>query len=350
MSKKNVWFFLGIMLAIFTPVLSNAASVATEDVSYNLGAFGDINYATGNRERKQNSFYLGKFDLYGTAAYERMSFLTEITIEFEDAATEVEAERLWVGYTLNDLFIIRAGRHHASMGYWNRTYHHGRQLFTTVERPFVVNFEEDGGIIPMHIVGIEFEGTTTTELMKLKYEFQIGNGPRITTEKKLGPNSASDDNPSKQIILRLSGAPAMLPGFTLGVFGTNYEVSPTGQQAIEEKVAGLDLSYVHGGWELLGEYYRLWNSDKGADLFYLQAAYLLSNYSLTPYIRYESMNVENGDPYITALGGRNNRGQEILGVRYDINARSSIKTQYRRDEEKGSDIKNVFEVQWAFGF
>ena len=48
----------------------------------------------------------------------------------------VDIERLWVGYTFDDLLIARAGRFHTALGYWNTEYHHGKHLFLSVDRPF----------------------------------------------------------------------------------------------------------------------------------------------------------------------------------------------------------------------
>lgn len=351
MLKRYVLFISCILFVLAAPFAGYCETLHDKegDVSYNLGVFGDINYATKDRDRQHNSFFLGELDLYGTANYEGMSFLTELLIEFEGPAVVLDMERIWIGYSFSDLFTLRAGKHHTSLGYWNRTYHHGKQLFVTVERPFVITWEHDGGVIPVHIVGLEAEGRVSTSAINLKYELQVGNGQAILSDKILDSNNSADDNPSKQWVARLSGTPAALPGFTVGLSGTSYEITqPT--NTINEKIIGLDVSYIRGELELLGEYFMLRNSDKKAGLGYVQAAYNISKYSITPYVRYELMDVEDGDPYMDALGGKKDRTQGIAGVRYDINERSSLKAQYRQDKEKNSDTKNVLELQWAFAF
>ena len=349
MMKKCILFLscLGFIFAI--PIQGKCEALKREDISYNLGVFGNINYKTKDRDTQHHSFSLGELDLYGTANYERMSFLTELLIEFEGQAVELDMERIWIGYSFSDLFTLRAGRHHTSLGYWNRTYHHGKQLFVTVERPFIIAFEGEGGIIPAHIVGLEAEGRVSVGAINLKYELQVGNGPTIS-EGKLAPNNSSDDNPSKEWVARLSGTSPVLPGFTFGLSGTSFKITQADNTIINEKVAGLDVSYIRGELDLLGEVFRFKNSDKEARLGYVQAAYNISKYSVTPYVRHERMDVEDGDPYLDALGGRKDRTQDIAGARYDINERSSLKAQYRRDKEKSLDTKNVFEVQWAFAF
>ena len=80
--------------------------------------------------------------LYSTASHgDHLHFLGELEIEMEDAETEIELERLWVGYTFSDLLTVRAGKQNTALGYWNKTYHRGKQLFTTIDRPFFLTSE-----------------------------------------------------------------------------------------------------------------------------------------------------------------------------------------------------------------
>ncbi|MDH4100834.1 MAG: hypothetical protein OEV28_09715, partial [Nitrospirota bacterium] len=194
----------------------------------NLSAFGDLTYSTHSRERANDSFSIGEFSLYSTAHYgDRLSFLAEIEVEMEEDETGIEMERIWVGYTFDDHLTIRGGKHNSALGYWNKTYHRGKQLFNTIDRPFFLVSEHEGSILPLHIVGLEFEGSFQSRMGRLKYEFEIGNGPGIDPVKKQHPNNYSDDNNSKQVVLRLSTRPAIAEWLNLGVFGTTYEVKTT---------------------------------------------------------------------------------------------------------------------------
>jgi hypothetical protein len=335
-------------------------SSASEPMEYiepkfgvNLGIFGDINYSTKNREMDHQGFFLGDLDLYSAVNYgTRLSFLAEIIIEIEkNDEKEIDPERLWVAYTFSDLLTVRAGRQHSALGYWNKTYHHGRNLFLTTDRPFFLDFEDDGGILPVHIMGIEFEGTVSLANIRWRYELDFGNGPRIDpTEMVLVPNDSSDNNNSKQWILRLSARPGSYPGLTLGISGTAYEVDTTTRPSLEERVLGLDFSYFHRGWEFISEYFWLSNSDDDANAFYIQLGYNIYDH-LTPYVRYESLNMDPTDPYFLDLQNNADRFQEIAGLKFDIDyLRSSLKIQYRHDDMKGDKTFNVLESQWSFSF
>ena len=67
----------------------------------------------------------------------------------------VDVERLQIAYRWSDALRLTAGRGHTALGYWNESYHHGKLLQPTVERPEVLKFEDDGGILPVHFVGLE---------------------------------------------------------------------------------------------------------------------------------------------------------------------------------------------------
>lgn len=92
----------------------DVASQALQDVrsrfGANLSAFGDVTYSSHSREKANNSFSVADMSLYSTASYgDHLSFLVEMEVEMEDAETEVELERLWVGYTFSDLLTVRGG-------------------------------------------------------------------------------------------------------------------------------------------------------------------------------------------------------------------------------------------------
>jgi hypothetical protein len=316
----------------------------------NLGVFGDINFTTDSREKENESFSLGEIDLYSTASYrDRLNFLFELLIEFdEDGDAEVDVERLWAGYTISDLLTVRAGKFHTALGYWNKAFHHGKHLFSTVERPFFIAFEDEDGVVPVHIVGLELAGSADIWKTRVKYWLQVGNEPRII-DNQLDPNDVSDDDDSKQVALRVSLNPRRFPGLSVGLFATHFPVETPLKRGLDENIFGLDLHYAGGGVEFISEYFFFDNSVASANAFYVQLSRTFDR--LTPYTRYELLDVESDDPYMSALAGGIDRYQYIAGLRYDIDfLHSSIKAQYRYDDAKDFKDFNVFEAQWTFHF
>jgi hypothetical protein len=319
----------------------------------NLGVFGDVNFFTENREGSHPAFVLGPLDLYSTGNYgPRLNFLAELQLEIGgNSEGHIDIERLWVGYTFSDLLIVRAGRQHTALGYWNKAYHHAKQHFLTVDRPFFLAFEDDGGILPVHTVGIELSGAKTLNGNRWMYELDIGNGHRIDPNTRLlVPNQVSDNNSSKQVAIRLSTQPDRVPGLTIGLFGTNDRMGIQANQNLDERIYGTDISYVQSGVEFIAEYFKLLNLEKQADAYYIQFGYKIAH-DLTPYTRYETLNVERTDPYFLELQNNVDRYQEIVGLRYDIDElRSALKFQLRHDHKEGSETFNVLEAQWSFSF
>jgi hypothetical protein len=316
---------------------------------WNLGLLGDVNYSTISRERERGSFYIGELVLFSTGSYgERLTFLAEIAFEQEER--EADIERVWAGYTVNDLLTVRAGKFHTALGYWNKAYHHGKQFFHTVDRPFFLAFEHDGGVVPTHITGVEMEGSGATGVGRFKYELQLGNGPVLLEEEShniLDPNDTSDDNNAKQPALRVSLRPSAIQGLSAGLFATTYEVDTPTRKGVEETIYGIDLSYSREGLEIISEVFLFRNPDGDGNAFYAQLAYLYDPW--IPYIRFERLDAERGDPYFDGFEGGMDRSQTIAGLRYDIDpVTSSLKFQYRRDD--GNRDYDVFEAQWAFHF
>jgi hypothetical protein len=332
----------------------------------NLGAFGDVNYATDSRERINRTFTVGSFGLYSTASYnDRLNFVFEAVIVPHNDHSTVNLERLWAGYTLSDELVVRAGRFHAALGYWNKTYHHGRNLFLTLDRPFFLKFEDTSGVVPVHVVGLEVAGVKDLSSGKLKYWFQFGNGPSVkkdphswfyssTKTNKLAPNTMLDNNDSKQSVVRLAFEPAFIKGLKLGAFATYFTVEGSARSAtkfirVHEAIGGVDLYYKRDRLEVIGEYYRFRNGKEEADAYYIQTAYSLGK--LTPYGRYERLHSTSRDPYMSVLTGGGNRHQYIAGVRYELDfLHSSLKAQFRYDYLRDMDTFNVYEFQWAFYF
>jgi hypothetical protein len=317
----------------------------------NLGLFGDVNLTTSSREQPKNSFYLGEVDLYSTGSYgERLTFLAELLIEGEDHGFALDMERLWAAYTFSDLLVVRGGKQHTALGYWNKTYHHGKQLFLTIDRPFFLNFEDEGGVLPIHITGLELEGRWGYSFAWFKYEFEVGNGPLINkSTRRLMPNDQQDDNDSKQIVLRISGKPTRIPNLSIGISGSAFEID-TAAKTLLENIYGIDIAYDGKGFESIAEYFRLRNSDAAGDAFYIQLGYNIAE-GITPYARFESLDSESNDPYLGNLANGFDRRQFLAGIKYDIDEwRSSIKAQYRYDDSANGNDYSIFEMQWSFGF
>src|SRR5215510_4117490 len=140
--------------------------------------FADAIWQKGNEPGEPNTFSLGQFTLYPTAALaDNLGMLAEIVVEAgSDNTIGIDLERVLVRYSFSDALSLSAGRYHQAIGYYNTAYHHSSWLQTTIERPEIFAFEDDGGPLPIHSVGVSAHGAFAGRALRLEYVAEVGNG------------------------------------------------------------------------------------------------------------------------------------------------------------------------------
>src|SRR5262249_23292353 len=140
--------------------------------------FSDVDFRGSNEKGTTNSFALGALDLFVTSQIsEKFSMLSEINFEAgDDNNIGVDLERLMLTYAGNDHFKLRFGRYHTAIGYYNPAYHHGTWFQTATGRPYMFLFEDGGGPLPVHNVGVSLTGSIPSRRLGLHYIAEVGNG------------------------------------------------------------------------------------------------------------------------------------------------------------------------------
>lgn len=92
-------------------------------------------------------------DLLYAYSGDRFRFLGEFLWSSEEA----EFERLQAGFRVSDDASVWGGRFHAPAKFWTSEYHHGQYLQTSITRPALEEWEDDGGTTPAHITGLLLE-------------------------------------------------------------------------------------------------------------------------------------------------------------------------------------------------
>ena len=340
---------------------------------FEFRGFSDITYtATKNKQDLagggNSAFALGQFDLYVSQSLsDRVDILSELVVEANEVGEfGVDLERLQVGYIFSDEMRVWTGRFHNLLGYWNTAFHHGAQLQTTIERPQFLKFEDDGGILPVHVVGLWATGRFPTSVATLEYGIMAGNGAKIIdvdpasfSGGALDPNSVSDNNNSKAFSFRLRAVPSAIDGLGVGISGNFSKVqffdssgtltAINGEEEVRQVILGADLEYLANNIQFLTEFYQI--SDKDSKTFQNHAWYVQGGYKIadryTPYIRFEHVEVNENDPYFTALG-TSDFDKTVVGIRFDIIPISSLKAEVRFVDGIGDHQE--YAIQWAFGF
>lgn len=354
-------FLLAAAVAAVSPVSTSSA--------FEFKGFGDITFTKSDlsdSEARHGSFALGQFDLYlNQPVGDRVDVLSELVIEADTTGDfHVDLERLQISYLAADWLVIHAGRFHNLLGYWNMAYHHGSQIQTTIERPQILKFEDDGGILPVHLIGLWLSGYASVGPVLLDYGLMVGNGPKIKdveTSPQLDPNTISDNNGNKAISFNVTIHPKALPDLGIGLCGNISQVQGFGIPAsdVSQQIYCGDLTYVTEQIELLSEYYAIIDRNRmGVGRFMNQAGYVQAAYTFAkryvPYARYEWINVDesggvSSDPYMAALGVKDLM-RTIIGFRYNLLPASSIKTEFRFVRRPDKEHAHEFAAQWAFWF
>ena len=356
---------LSLLVIVFVVI-----SLKEDAGAFEFKGFANIDFETvkgsDNNEHKYGSFIVGGMDLYiSEVINDRLDILGEILIDPEEGL--IDLERFHVGYIFVDAIKIRTGRFHTPLGFWNISYHHGAQLQPTIDRPEILKFEDDGGVLPTHTIGINAVGRFKAGDSVFMYDIMLGNGDQIIEDDNndilLYPNVDSDNNSNKSIAFSFSAKPGFLQNLKVGISGNYQRVhskegllvdgSPVDIDILQTIIVPAFLFNVNG-FEIGGDYFYIRNKDKnGIDEDKINNGYyILLTYSLNeqwmPYVLTESRNVEAGDKYFSALSS-GDLNETIVGIKYNTNYRSCIKAEGRLVDDD-NDKYNEYAIQWAVSF
>ncbi len=232
--------------------------------------WGASDKAPGNGN---SAFALGQFDLYMISRLStNISFLGETVFELnENQESGIDVERLQVRYSYSDRFRAALGRGHTPLGFWNEAYHHGALLEPTVDRPEALKFEDDGGILPVHFVGLEVDGKVPLAGGDLGYVAAVANGRGPVPDLVQG---AYDANKSKAVVAKLDlsfGSEHTL-AFGPSVYHDTIPediATPGGHAPLSELILGAHLVYRDHRFDLFSEYFHIRHeSDTTHEQFY----------------------------------------------------------------------------------
>lgn len=322
-----------------------------------LRGFGDVTASVSKVEGDgRTEFALGQLDLFMTARLsERSHFLGELVIETDsDGETVADIERLVVSYDIGQNATVSAGRIHTALGQWNSRFHHGEWLQTTIERPRIVEFEDDGGILPVHQIGVMAEVHASTRPVEVDVCVGVANGRGPVAEHV---QSTGDLNDAKSLNLQVVLRPNAVRGLALGGGAYSDDIPANGDASagpvhgpIDERIYSVFGSWSGGETSFLTEFYRIEHEDGASEAdsrgWFAQLEHELGEW--TPYLRYESLSIADGDPY---FADTTDEERVVLGVRWDFSTWNAFKLQFEsgQSEATGEDFEAVL-FQTAFAF
>jgi hypothetical protein len=330
--------------------LSEGMGRSSVDTGLPLHGFADVGagWSSKNDPSRQRGFNGGTLDLFLAPQFgERVKALVELAVEFgDDGHAALDLERLQLGYTVNDQVTLWAGRFHTPLGLWNTSFHHGANLQTSIYRPRFIDFEDKGGIVPAHSIGVWASGKTKLGAGKLSYDAYLSNGAHIT-DRTLDFGANTDDNHGKMLGFNVGYSfGGSLSGLTVGAHGfgstvNTYDTASTVLNTTKVRMGGAYFGYDENDWEMVGEYYRFANADQAgggsrtSNAWFVQVGKTFG--SVTPFMRLEKAALNPLDNYFLSQASGRSYQRTALGLRYAVDPKASFKFEVSNTNETAID-------------
>jgi hypothetical protein len=327
-----------------------------------LEIFGDVGGQSISHD--PDTFLFGSLDLFATARLsDKISTLGELLFIAEnDNSISVDVERLFLRYRQNKYFTATVGRQHTWVGYYNSAYNKAEILETTTDRPFMYQFDDDGGVLPMQDVGLNLTGQIPSGKLGMNYVIEFGNGEAWGTNVEPA-QSNQDANNSKAVNGGLFFRPRKYSGLQAG-FSLRHDNLSIPGPSIGETIATAHGVFNDGRYEILNEAAYIRHDEAGGlhyatNAFYTQLSRAFRAYR--PYFRYQYFNSPSTDPVYnyaspndfapaSATGFIGRVNGPSVGVRYNFNENAAIKFQYDRIQLRDLPTATGLTSQIAFSF
>ena len=334
----------------------------TERLSFR--GFGEVNYKALDQRQPEiasggfvpgsaANFYAGNFDLLLTAPIGvRAHVLSEIDFQETDAQQfKLDVDRLMLSYDLRDWLQPSAGRYQTAIGYYNTTFMSSAWPQTTVDRPLLMAFPDEGGVLPLQAIGLSVQGSVPLRKLGLNYLFEYGSSDTIRTRLD-GIGSQDDENNGNQVNLGIFARPDRVPGLEIGGSIYHDKISDDRNVSIRygQTIVNVHVVYVARGVELLNEGVLIRHAElNGPNLFNMPGGYTLVSKQFgkfRPFFRFQYLNMNPQSTLHDVLL----RYGPTFGMRYDFNAKIAIKLQLDHAARKSQSDLNGVQTQLAFAF
>jgi hypothetical protein len=306
----------------------------------------------GGLNGSPNSFNIGDFDLFTNVRIsEHWSVVGEMLVT-SDFTNEfgIEMDRLLLNYKPNQYFNIGFGKYNTALGYYPNEFHRARYFQTATARPVMYSDEDNGGILPVHNIGITATGAIPSGGLGLHWVTEVANG-RSASHPEVPIQNFADENTSKAVDAGLYAKPDGLRGFQAGFSIYHDIMHPTEGPAVNENIFTGHVVYSNSKVEFLNEAALLRHAVENTSRVYrsltgyTQVSYAFGKFR--PFFRYDYQNIPEGDPLFGSQG-------KLRGPSFGLNRHISnyvvLKLQYGRLFQTSHLSANDFQIQLAFAF
>jgi hypothetical protein len=326
---------------------------------FTFRGYADADFLRDVDGTQAKKFEQGEIDLFATERLSsHLTALLELSFETDSQQladdVSVNVERLLLQYRANDYFNADIGSYRTDIGYYSNAYLRGAWLQTAISRPRMFTFEDQGGFLPLHAVGVSVNGRVPSGNLNLHYVLEVGSSRNYGNTAGI---PLVDSSFNRATNLAVYSQPQGLPGLEIG-FSTYHDLlSPLAGINLDRSVLMVHLVYVRGRVEFLNEG-LLWGLQGGGQSlgsatvqsFYSQIAYRVAS-SWKPYTRVEYMNLRGTGlvgteanmyiPWKTVYTG---------GVRYELTESVALKFELAREKDYMRSTYISGAIQLAFTF
>jgi hypothetical protein len=213
-------------------------------------------------------------------------------------------------------------------------------------------FEDNGGILPIHIVGVTASGLVPSGSLGLHYVAEVGNGRESRNPFSDEPvqNEVADQN-HKAFNLALFAKPEAIRGFQTGFSIYRDQLVPANTPKIGETILAAHAILIRPAYEWLNEAVLDRHSVYGSSAvfntpgFYTQVSRQFA--AFRPYFRYQYLNAAKNEPVFPDIGLRHGPS---LGLRFDASESVALKFQYDYTSLRNQPGVNGLTLQAGFTF
>ncbi len=306
--------------------------------------------------KSSNGFHLGEFDLLFTSTLgPSWSALAELVLEGEDSNEfKLELERAVLTYSPSDKFALSMGRFHSVISYYNASFPHASWFQVAANRPYTQAFEDEGGLLPSHAVGVSLTSRQGGPL-RPRFILEVSNGIGVnnlgTSAATVDVQGSSDQNNHKSITGAVQIRPVRVPGLQVGVAALFDTVGSSSLKDVSERVISGHLVYQDDAWEWITEGYGIQHQLQGAKAadssgIYTQLARQVR--TARPFVRYERRHLAPNDPL--HVGDSGTLQGPSVGVRFDPSRFVGIKAQLDWLTGDADQGRKRFVSQISFAF
>jgi hypothetical protein len=343
--------------------------------------FGEVNYKALDQRKPElatygftpgsaGNFYTGDFGLFLTSRLtDKASVLSEIVFEEGSAQTySVDLRRMLLKYDYNDHLKMSFGRYQTNIGYYNWAFRSAAFLQTTADRPLVMEYANNGGLLPTQAIGVSVTGAIPSGKLGLNYVVEYGSSDTIRPDLN-GDGLVTNENNGNQTNVGAFLRPDPFPGLQIGSsyyhdqIDNNLMNALTGAPAPQppdspgpfarygQTIVNGYVAYEAHGFEILNEGFLIRHVLVSGSLhfdtpaFYSQFAKQFGPWR--PFVRYQYVNASPNNPIYDDVGLR--RGPSF-GARYNLNDFIAFTAQLDHTLRRGEPDLNGLQLQWAFTF